>query len=180
MFFTVPTVRLARDLLGCIMVRETILGQMAGMITETEAYTENDPASHSFDGRRTKRNEMMFIDGGYAYVYLSYGIHHCLNIVSECAGKGCAVLIRAIVPVQGITLMQENRGNKKSDVLTNGPGKVCQALGITLADNGVDMTDKKSSLYLLPKKNKQINIRATTRIGISKAQDKKWRFLLDD
>ena len=177
-FFTIPTVRLAKELLGCTVVRNTPSGQMAGIIIETEAYTEDDPASHAFNGKRTKRNEMMFADAGLAYVYVSYGIHHCLNIVSECEGRGCAVLIRAITPVRGITLMQKNRGNKKDTALTNGPGKVCQAFGITLTDNGTDITDKKSSLYLLPKKREYQNITATTRVGISKAQNKKWRFLI--
>ncbi len=177
-FFTVPTVHLAKELLGCIVVRETKLGKMAGMIIETEAYTENDTASHSFNGKRTKRNEMMFTNGGHAYVYISYGIHHCLNIVSEHKGQGCAVLIRAIAPMKGMHLMQKNRGGKRNDILTNGPGKICQAFEISLKDNGIDMTNKKSLLYVLPKIKKQGNIRTTPRVGITKAQDKKWRFLL--
>ena len=178
-FFTIPTAHLAKELLGCTIVRETKAGQIAGMIIETEAYTESDTASHSFDGKRTKRNEMMFADGGYTYVYLSYGIHHCLNIVSERKGQGCAVLIRAVMPTKGITLMQKNRGGKKGNVVTNGPGKVCQAFEIALAENGTDLTDRKSTLYILPKKKKRLSIRATQRIGITKAKDKKWRFLLD-
>lgn len=177
-FFTVPTVTLAKELLGCTLVRETTSGRMSGIIIETEAYTENDAASHAFAGRRTGRNEMMFADGGHTYVYISYGIHHCLNIVSEGRGKGCAVLIRAIKPVRGIALMQKNRGDKNSGTLTNGPGKLCQALSISPADNGIDITDKKSLLYILPKKKKQSDIRATPRIGITRARDKKWRFIL--
>ena len=176
-FFTVPTVRLAKELLGCVLVRETDAGQMAGIIIETEAYTEDDAASHSFNGRRTKRNEMMFACGGRAYVYVSYGMHHCLNVVSEGMGQGCAVLIRAVVPTEGISVMRKNRGDKADAVLTNGPGKLCQAFGISLADNGIDMTSAQSPLYVLPREKESLSIRVTPRIGITKAKNKKRRFL---
>ena len=153
---------------------------MAGIISETEAYTEDDAASHAYRGRRTKRNEMMFADGGHAYVYTSYGIHHCLNIVSEREGTGCAVLIRAVIPTEGIEKMRHNRNDKLDAILANGPGKLCQALNITLADNGTDLTDKESPLYILPRQQQSttITIKATPRIGITKATTKKWRFLL--
>ena len=176
-FFTVPTVHLAKNLLGCVLVRETEPKQMKGMITETEAYTEDDPASHSFKGRRTKRNEVMFASGGYVYVYISYGIHHCLNIVSEDAGRGCAVLIRAVKPIAGIATMQKNRGDRENKVLTDGPGKLCQAFGISLEHNSTDLTDLQSSIYIVGRESEP-NIVASERIGISKGQNKKWRFTL--
>ena len=160
------------------MVRETKAGKTAGIISETEAYTEDDPASHSFNGKQTKRNKAMFADGGNVYVYTSYGIHHCLNIVSEKSGKGSAVLIRAVLPIAGIDLMRKNRNNKEDSILTNGPGKLCQAFNISLADNGIDMTDKKAPLYILPRQKEPTTIKATPRIGITKATTKKWRFLL--
>jgi len=176
-FFAVPTVQLAKDLLGCVLMRETETGRMAGTIVETEAYTEDDAASHSFGGRRTKRNAMMFASAGHAYVYVSYGIHHCLNIVSESMGQGCAVLIRAVMPTEGIAQMRKNRGDVSDTLLTNGPGKLCQAFGITGEHNGIDMTDAGSPLYVVPREEKAISIRATPRIGITKAKSKKYRFL---
>ena len=176
-FFTIPTLQLAKNLLGCVFVRETEQGQLAGIITETEAYTESDPASHAYKGRQTKRNTAMFANGGYLYVYVSYGIHHCLNIVSEHAGKGCAVLIRAVQPTAGITTMQKNRDNKRVAALTDGPGKLCQAFNISLEHNGIDMVDIQSPIYITKRKDKPI-IAAKKRVGITKGQEKLWRFVL--
>ena len=178
-FFTIPTVRLAKALLGCTLVREMPSGRLAGTIIETEAYTEDDPAAHSFGGRRTKRNEVMFAPGGYAYVYVSYGIHHCLNIVSGQEGRGDAVLIRAIAPTEGIAQMRKSRGGKKDALLADGPGKLCQAFAISLAENGINMTDAAAPLYVLPRDKRPTAITATPRVGISKARNRPWRFLLE-
>ena len=175
-FFTVPTMQLAKKLLGCVLVRQLPGSVLAGSIIETEAYTEDDPAAHSFGGKRTKRNEVMFAEGGHLYVYTSYGIHQCMNIVSEHEGRGCAVLIRALKPIQGINILRKNRGNREDTNMTNGPGKVCQAFGITMEQNGMDITDTQSAIYIRAG-NKTPNSIATERIGISKGKNRKWRFL---
>ena len=178
-FFTIATPHLAKKLLGCMLVRETPQGIITGVITETEAYTEDDEASHSFGGRKTKRNEAMFMNGGHLYVYFIYGTYHCLNIVSEKEGRGSAVLIRSIVPEEGIELLQNNCISKRDDGLTNGPGKLCRALGITLKHNGIDITDDKSPIYLVNRKAVPFVIRSTPRVGISKAKNTLWRFIAD-
>ena len=175
-FFQRSTPEVAKDLLGCTLVRETDRGRMAGIITETEAYTEEDEASHSFGGRKTPRNEVMFEQAGYLYVYRIYGIHHCINIVSEQKGRGCAVLIRAIDPVEGIEIMRGNRAGRKDSELTNGPGKISQALGITQEHNRTDMTIRKSLMYVLLRTEQKICVTAAPRIGISRAKEKQWRF----
>ena len=178
-FFTVPTtLQLAKRLLGCTFVQETPQGTIAGIITETEAYTEDDAASHSFCGKKTARNSAMFESGGHLYVYLTYGIHHCVNIVSEKEGIGCAVLIRAVEPQEGVDLLRRNRAGRNDHMLTNGPGKLCQAFGITLQHDGIDLTDAQSSIYITERTTVPSGITAMPRIGISKAKGKLWRFLL--
>ena len=172
------TVDIAKGLLGCVFVREAGDVRMSGVIVETEAYTEEDPAAHSFGGRRTKRNEVMFARAGCLYVYFTYGMHHCLNVVSEEEGRGCAVLIRAVVPLEGIDLMRNNRGDRRDSELTNGPGKVCHAFGITRAHNGTDLIDAPSPLYILDRDYTPA-IQCTPRVGISKAQEVLWRFVID-
>lgn len=179
-FFQQQTLLLAKRLLGCTL--ETKIGgtRTAGTIVEVEAYCgPKDPASHSFRGR-TKRTEVMFWGGGYCYVYFIYGNHFCVNVVSEGTGKGSAVLIRAIEPSQGVRTMRRRRRTTRLEDLTNGPGKLCQALGIT---------DKMCGEHFL--KSRRIHIRpghvvaprhivATRRIGISKAKSKLWRFYVRD
>ena len=178
-FFNATTLLLAKKLLGCTLVRETPQGIMAGVITETEAYTESDEASHSFGGRKTKRNRVMFMSSGHLYVYFIYGVYHCLNIVSEREGKGCAVLIRSIVPKEGVELLRGNRVGRKENDLTNGPGKLCRALDITLEHNGTDVTNNESPIYLINRKTIPFAVKSTPRIGISKAKGKLWRFVVD-
>lgn len=177
-FFKTATPQLAKNLLGCILVRKTPQGNIAGIITETEAYTEADEAAHSFGGKKTLKNKIMFKSGGYLYVYFTYGMHYCLNIVSEKEGKGCAVLIRAVRPTKGLNLIRSNRGNREDNDLTNGPGKLCQALDITLKHNGLDLTSEQSPIYLINRKVKPSLIKSTPRVGISKAKDKPWRFII--
>jgi DNA-3-methyladenine glycosylase len=135
-FFNQSTVELAKSLLGCLLVKETPDGITAGYIVETEAYKgPMDQAAHSFQNRRTKRTEIMFAEAGHIYTYLMHT--HCLvNVVCETIGKPEAVLIRAVEPVYGIPLMIERRGNDNMKNLTNGPGKLTKALGITMQDYG--------------------------------------------
>jgi len=144
-----------------------------GRIVETEAYTADDPASHSFRGR-TARNEVMFGPAGHLYVYLSYGIHCCANVVTGAEGDGQAVLIRAVEPFDGAEQMFERRGRHP---LADGPGKLCQALGIGLADNGTDLDSHASAIRIFddgtpPPADPTVG----PRVGITKAVDVPWRF----
>lgn len=164
------TIQLAKELLGCFLVHETSKGLIKGRIVETEAYLRNDEASHSFRGK-TERNKTMFNGPGFAYVYFTYGMHNCFNVTSK---VGEAVLIRAVEPLEGIELMKKNR---KTDIVRNlcsGPAKLTQAFGISLKHDGVFL-DEKSKLKIL-KGNKPKNVVKTTRVGISSAKDKLYRF----
>jgi DNA-3-methyladenine glycosylase len=183
LFFTRDTVTVARELLGKKLL-STINGQMiGGIISETEAYGSfNDPASHAFRGI-TKRNEAMFGPSGHAYVYFIYGNHFCFNIVAKAPDAiAGAVLIRGIIPTDGLTAMQRNRKNTPSlKNLANGPGKVCQALGITKQCDKQSLGTTTSSLVVLDRHiDMDIHYIQTSRIGISKGQELHWRFLLCD
>lgn len=132
-------VQVARSLLGKVLLTHLDGVRTAGVITETEAYAGvNDRASHAFGGRRTPRNEVMYGDGGFSYVYLCYGIHHLFNVVTHSSGTPHAVLVRAIHPLEGMEVMMARRGNVKK-FTTGGPGTLTQALGITTALNGTDL-----------------------------------------
>ena len=174
-FYSKDTVIVAKNLLGKKIIRKIGRHEISGIITETEAYRhKDDPASHAFR-KITERNKIMFENVGLAYVYFTYGMHFCFNVVAKnpkvAAG---AVLIRAIKPEKGITIMQENRGNTNLKNLVNGPAKLAQALAITKEHYGIDIT-KNSKLYISegikPKK-----IIASPRIGIKEATDKLWNF----
>ena len=166
--------RVAVDLLGCILVHETADGVASGVIVETEAYRPEDPACHAYRGL-TMRNRTIFGRPGLAYVYLSYGIHRLFNIVCEGEGVGSAVLIRALRPLEGLEIMRRRR--KRSTHLCDGPGRLTQALGIDLADDGADLTDGK--LYVLLGDVPEGEILATTRIGISRGTELPWRYLAE-
>jgi len=169
--------QVARDLLGKVLVRVYEGNVLAGKIVETEAYRgESDPASHAAIGK-TSRTEIMFGPPGYAYVYIIYGKHHCLNVVTEPEGHPGAVLIRALEPLQGIEVMQRLRRSKNLRELTSGPGRLCQALAIDIQLNGSDLLGKKLFILDAPLINKK-NIASTFRIGISVAKDFQWRFLI--
>ena len=180
-FLNPDVVFLARDLLGKYVFTQ-IDGQIAGgYITETEAYKGfTDRGSHAFGGRRTKRNEMMYAEGGRAYVYLCYGMHHMLNFVSNEEGIPDAVLIRGIMPTHGEELMLKRTGKKQSGAsLTDGPGKVCKALGITLAENGILLNSNTLWIEDRGKKFSDKEIVIGPRVGIDYAgEDAKlpWRF----
>lgn len=145
----------------------------SGRILETEAYTGDDPASHSFRGR-TARNAVMFGPAGRLYVYLSYGIHCCANVVTGAADDGQAVLIRAIDPLDGIEEMRHRRGRTP---LADGPGKLCQALGIDLADNGADLSSSARIRIADDGTPPPTDPIVSPRIGITKAVDTPWRFM---
>jgi len=184
-FYQRPTVEVARDLLGKIVVRATGDGVAAVRVTEVEAYLgEDDPACHTFGGRRTRRTETMWGRAGVAYVYLIYGIHSCLNVVTVGEGAPEAVLIRGGVPVAGLDLVRRRRGAGTPPArLSDGPGKLCQALAVDRGQDGADLCDSGSGIWFVddPEGAKPV-IRAAPRIGVDYAGEAAaWplRFLTD-
>lgn len=165
----------ARNLLGWELVHHTPAGDIGGIIIETEAYAEEDEASHSFRGL-TNRTAPMFEEAGHLYMYFIYGMHWCLNIVTGPEGHGEAVLIRALRPTRGIPIMQQNRRFWGQNLagLCNGPAKLVQALAIPPTYSGLKI--EKTNLELMPPFKAVKNIQANSRIGIKKAMDKPWRF----
>lgn len=180
-FFDAPPEQVARDLLGKILVHDSGRELLAGRIVESEAYLgQHDPAAHAASGR-TLRNEVIFGPAGHAYVYKIYGVHQCLNVSCLPAGTPGCVLLRALEPLDGIDRMRHNRGMENGAIaqLTSGPGKLCQALGITrAADNGRDLTKADSPLRLYDDGFSCEEIAVTPRIGIRKAADLPLRFFL--
>jgi DNA-3-methyladenine glycosylase len=178
-FYEQPTVEVARQLLGKYLVRVHADGAMAGMILETEAYIGvEDKASHASRGR-TPRNGIMFGPAGFAYVYMIYGMHHCLNLVTEQEGYPAAVLIRAVEPCEGIELMRKRRQIHDGRRLTNGPGKICQAFEIDRRLNGLDVCGE--ALFIEDRGSSPVDIVATTRVGVGYAgpwKDMPWRFYI--
>lgn len=178
-YYDRPTVEVARDLIGCVLAHASAEGLTAGVIVETEAYVAAvDPAAHGYGGP-TPRTAVMFGPPGHAYIYRSYGVHACLNAVTEPAGLAAAVLIRAVRPLCGIELMRTRRGPGIADRdLARGPGRLCAAMGITLAMNGADLTG--GTLWIAPPHDGSATgtIVTTPRIGISKAVTLPWRFVL--
>ncbi|MED7819006.1 MULTISPECIES: DNA-3-methyladenine glycosylase [unclassified Francisella] len=174
------TINTAKKLLGHFLVRKQNDTYIIGKIVETEAYLNNDLASHSYP-KKTQRNAMMFEKPGVSYVYFTYGMHYCMNVVTSEVGIGEAVLIRALEPIQGIDQMQINRSKTKLKDLCSGPAKLTQALNINLKDNGLNLLDTNNDLYL--EYNNDLNnfdIVETQRIGISKAKEKLLRFYIKD
>ena len=181
-FYDRDPVNVARELIGKHLVRRTSHGLCCGAIVETEAYLgKNDPAAHSASGR-TPRNQVIFGPSGYAYVYFIYGNHYCLNVSCLPDGEAGCVLFRAVEPVTGIAAMAKARGLPQSPAhrLTNGPGKLTQALSITRARNGVNLTDPTQSLYLAEDDFPRPHISTTPRIGITKVTTLKLRYLIPD
>ncbi len=176
-FFSRYTPDVARDLLGCTLVRRVRGRPVSGRIVEVEAYRgSDDPASHSYRGP-TKRSSIMFGEAGHVYVFFSYGPHWCLNFTTEAKGQPGAVLIRALEPVEGITQMTKNRNLSEIGNLTNGPGKLTKALLIDGAFNGEDLVTS-TRLYVLGRE-KPVRVMASPRIGISKGQEQEWRYFIE-
>lgn len=174
-FLNRPAEVVAPELIGCILEREIDGTVIRARIVETEAYDETDAASHSYKGK-TPRTEIMFGEPGHLYVYFTYGMHYCCNVVTDKKGKGSAVLIRAVEPLQGEELMEELRGRSGIEI-SNGPAKLCQALAIDKSMNGHDLSS--SPLKLMLKNNDEVfEIVQAKRIGISQAKDMPWRFYM--
>ncbi len=174
-FYLRDCVIVAKDLIGKILVRKKGKRTYSGIIVETEAYKGSlDAASHSFNGK-SKRNEIMFEEGGVCYVYFTYGNHYCMNAVTDVKGTAYAVLIRALEPVDGIDYMKKNRNTKNIYNLTNGPGKLTKAFEIDKRLNGESL--RSNNLYICESPGeKSYKISVSKRIGISKNKDKLWRF----
>lgn len=167
----------APRLIGCVLLRTIGSRTLSGKIVEVEAYSQTDAASHSYRGE-TPRNEVMFGAAGRAYVYFTYGMHYCLNVVTGPAGYGSAVLIRAIEPLEGVDFMRQNRRGSHTDQdLTNGPAKLCQVLRIDGQLNGHDLRVWPLQLIFQPVIDERLIVRST-RIGISQGKDLLWRFYL--
>jgi DNA-3-methyladenine glycosylase len=174
-FYVRPVLEVAEDLIGCVVTH----GPCSGVIVETEAYHDSEPACHAFVGL-TARTEVIFGPPGKAYVYLSYGIHAMLNAVCEPEGVGAAVLIRALQPLEGLELMAERRGVDPSldRALCSGPGKLTQAFGVTLAENGSDLESGPVVISGRPERFSDPVVQRDRRIGITKAAELPWRFCL--
>lgn len=177
-FYARATLEVARDLLGKTLLRRTSRGIAGGIIAEAEAYLTGDPASHAYRGM-TPRNRSMFGPPGFAYIYRSYGLHTMLNVVTEPEGTAEAALIRALQPTTGLDLMRARRGPTvtKRD-LCRGPGRLTLALGITLDDNGADLLGEDLWIAETPGFPADAPIATTPRIGITRATDWPWRFVL--
>ena len=175
-FYARDTVTVAKGLLGKKLVRKVGNQRISGIITETEAYRhKDDPSSHAFR-RKTERNKAMFEEVGRAYVYFTYGMYFCFNVVAKNSKVDAgAVLIRAIHPEKGIDTMKKNRGKNNEKNLTDGPGKLTQALDITKKQYGVDLT-RNSELFITEGLQKRKKIIASPRVGIKTALDNLWNF----
>lgn len=178
-FYERDPLEVAKDILGCYLIRRTEDDLIISRIVEVEAYKKDDPACHAYKGK-TKRSITLFKEPGLSYVYLIYGMYNCINIVTEEIEVPSAILIRAVEPIS------ENCPNN-----TNGPGKLCKALNITKIHNEIDLTSFDSSIFIVNKsvnllekevdnKNIELEIIQTTRIGISQAVDYPWRFYIKD
>lgn len=163
-------------LLGHKLVHNSPEGVTSGYIVEVEAYTQDDPASHTHKGE-TIRNAAMFKEAGTIYVYFTYGMHFCMNIVASVPGRGEAVLLRALEPVEGIELMKKRRGINDEMLLTNGPAKLVQAMGITKDFDGISIHG--GALSLVPGFTPE-QVRVSPRIGIKRATELPWRFYVAD
>lgn len=177
-FHKKDSIVLAKDLLWKVFTKTTNEWIISWIINEVEVYREDDEASHTFSWKKTKRNEIMFKDAGFLYVYFTYGMYHCMNIVSEKEGYWAAILIRSVIPYKWENIMIKNRNWWKKDLkdLSNWPWKVCIAYNITKKENWVNLLDKNSTIFLEDIWYKTPKINKSQRIWISKWLDKDWRF----
>jgi DNA-3-methyladenine glycosylase len=167
-FFARSVHAVAPDLIGATF----LFNGVGGRIVEVEAYHHTDPAAHSYGGR-TERNAVMFGPPGLVYVYRSYGIHWCVNFVCEPEGSASAVLIRAIEPLEGLEKMRRRRGLKDVRLLCAGPGRLCEALGISRAHNGLPLD---APPFRLERRTGRVEIAVGPRIGLTKAVEQPWRY----
>jgi len=177
-FYSQPTIRLAKSLLGKHFVHESDAGRLSGWIVEVEAYLwRNDPACHAARGL-TNKNRSMFAQPGTLYVYCIHSCW-CMNVVSEIEGRGAAVLIRAIEPIEGVNPMLRHRGVSDPVELTNGPGKLCQAFGLHRPHDGIDLVQHDSLWIEVPEQSPRFRIARSTRIGIRQGTNLLYRYFVD-
>lgn len=173
----------AKNLLGKVLVHKTKDGITKGRIVEAEAYMgEHDKAAHSYKNLQTKRTQIQFGEGGFAYIYVIYGMHNCMNIVANKAGKAEAILIRALEPTDGIALMEKRRNTTKIKNLCSGPGRLCQAMDITREQYGMDLCGEELYLEDAPPLSEP-EIECSKRINVDYAEEAKdylWRFTIKD
>jgi DNA-3-methyladenine glycosylase len=179
-FFERPATEVAPDLLGRVLVRLDPGGErLAGRIVEVEAYAEDDPASHSYRGQ-TARNRVMFGPAGHLYVYFTYGMHFCSNVVTGREGEGSAVLLRAVQPLEGIGAMALRRRTTDPRRLCAGPARLAEAFGITREQDGADVVQGDEVRLLEGEATPRARIVRTTRVGVSVATQRRWRFVVRD
>jgi DNA-3-methyladenine glycosylase len=170
----IETESLARALLGCVLVRDSDEGKVAGRIVETEAYLRGDPACHAYKGK-SRRNATLFGPPHRAYVYQIYGTSYCFNLSSERAGEGAGVLVRALEPIEGLELMQQRRAIESKRDLCRGPGRLCRALAIDRSLDGIDLFTHPS-LWLAEDGSLSLRVRRSPRIGVTRAAERRLRF----
>jgi len=177
-FYSRPTLQILEEIIGKVLIRKSKDGLASGIIVEAEAYRgQDDPASFASRGR-TKRSEMLYGPPARAFVYLTYGMHHLFNVVTEQEGFPAAVLIRALEPLEGLALMQKRRRTDDVLNLCSGPAKLCQALDIDLALNGVSVSSPRSNLILIgstDEDEKEKDLVWRPRVGIREGRDRLWR-----
>jgi DNA-3-methyladenine glycosylase len=174
-WFRRPAPEVARDLLGRLLVGRGEDGVLVGRLVECEAYQQDDPASHSFRGR-TRRTEVMFGPPGHLYVYFTYGMHHCMNVVTGRTGEGSAVLLRAVEPLEGLEVMRRRRGSVPDRLLCAGPGRLTQAFGVAAADNGLDLVGGERLFVAAGEPVSDDRVLVDRRVGIRHAAEIPWRF----
>lgn len=179
-FFEQEVTKAARGLLGSFLHQNIGDIELVGRIVETEAYHQSDPASHTYKGM-TERNKIMFGEAGYSYVYFTYGMHYCMNVVTGFPGRGEAVLLRALQPVHGTKEMFRRRKKVKTEIdLLSGPAKLCEAFGITRQQNGIDLITSDSLFLTQGKLDKDEKIGVSARVGITVGVEKDWRYFIKD
>ena len=169
----------ARGLLGKVLVRRLGERTVSGRIVETEAYSSDDPASHAYGGL-TRANRALFAEPGRAYIYFTYGIHFCFNVVARRGKPAGGVLIRALEPLEGVDVMAGRRRTKRLRDLASGPGKLTRALGITMRFYGSDLTRRGDLFIADPGDGRRNRVVRTPRIGVRAGRDRLWRFLVED
>jgi DNA-3-methyladenine glycosylase len=177
-FFARPSPVVAPDLLGRLLVRRSEGELLVARIVEVEAYQQDDPASHSFRGP-TARNEVMFGPAGFLYVYFTYGMHFCMNVVTGRPGDGSAVLLRAAEPLAGLDAMARRRGTEMPRLLCSGPARLTQAFGVDRSANGADLVDGEDLWIEAGRRTPSGDVRTGPRVGIRHAADVPWRFWVD-
>ncbi len=180
-FYSRSTLKVLENLIGKVLVRKSEEGLTSGVIVEAEAYTgEDDPASYAFSGR-TKRSEILYGPPGRAFIHFTYGMHHMLNLVTEREEFPAAILIRALEPREGISLMKKRRQTEELINLCSGPAKICQAFGIDRSHNGVSLSSSRSPLFINDgerREKRKEELIWTSRIGIGEGKDRLWRAYL--